>query len=157
MRRIGFVLMIGLVMAGNSGCLRKKVIEKGVILVHPRLIGTDSSNIDTDIVVVPDNIPKYPSNDTAVFKFIKDHLKYPIMAKECEIEGTSYAQFVVNKDGSVRHIKISRGIGAGCDEEAIRIVKLMAKLKPGLLNGNVAPGWYELPIEFKLPKKSKKK
>ena len=157
MKRIWFILMIGLMIISNSGCHRKKVDEKGVLFIDPRISKDIKINQDTDIVVVPDYIPKYPSNDTAVFKFIKDHLKYPLMAKEVEIEGTSYVRFEVNKDGSVTHVKTSRGLGGGCDEEAIKTVKLMAKMKPGLLNGKIAPGWYVIPIKFELPKKSVKK
>ena len=58
-------------------------------------------------------------------------MKYPQMARESHIEGPVYIEFVVEKDGSISNTKLLRGIGGGCDEEALRVVRNMPKWKPG--------------------------
>jgi protein TonB len=81
--------------------------------------------------------------------FIEMNLVYPSRAKASGISGTVYVQFTVNVDGSLSNISVLRGIGGGCDEEAIRIVKLMIrKWKAGKQNGKKVPTQMNLPIKF---------
>jgi protein TonB len=82
--------------------------------------------------------------------FLQRHLDYPYAAKENNIEGTVIIQFVVNEDGSVTEAKVLKGIGGGCNEEALRVVKSMPKWKPGKQNGRAVKVFYTLPIRFVL-------
>lgn len=66
------------------------------------------------------------------------------------LPGTVYVQFVVEKDGSISDVKVLRGIGGGCDEEAVRVVKSMPKWKPGKQRGQPVRVYYTLPIDFKI-------
>jgi len=69
--------------------------------------------------------PVYPGGPTAYRKFIKENLKYPIAAKTNKIEGTVFVKYSINHNGKVSEAKVIKGIGHGCDEEAIRIIKLL--------------------------------
>ena len=72
------------------------------------------------------------------------------MARENGIEGTVYIEFVIGKDGSVTGANVKRGIGGGCNEEALRVVNSMPKWKPGKQQGNPVKVKYTLPVKFKL-------
>ena len=80
---------------------------------------------------------------------IQSKIKYPEIAKKAGVEGRVFVQFVVNTDGNVVDPVVVRGIGAGCDEEAVRAVS-QAKFKPGRQRGKAVPVKMSLPITFKL-------
>ncbi|HCX75205.1 MAG TPA: energy transducer TonB, partial [Algoriphagus sp.] len=75
---------------------------------------------------------------------------YPEKAQSKEIEGTVIVSFIVEKDGSLSDIELMRGIGGGCDEEALRVVKGSGKWSPGEMNGSIVRTRMRLPIRFKL-------
>jgi len=79
-------------------------------------------------------------------------MKYPTRAREAGIEGTVHVSFVVWNDGSIRNTSILRGIGGGCDEEAIRVVNLMPKWKPGIQLTKKVNVQMSLPVKFVLNK-----
>ncbi len=79
--------------------------------------------------------PEFAGGQTGWGKYLQRSLRYPEMAKENNISGRVTMQFVVEKDGSLTDIKVLRGIGGGCDEEAIRVLKNGPKWKPGVQNG----------------------
>jgi len=85
-------------------------------------------------------------------QFISQNLKYPKTAAEMGISGKVYVQFEVDETGTIKNIKVLRGIGAGCDEEAVRIIKLMGKWKPGKQNGKAVKTTFTIPIVFVLKK-----
>lgn len=76
-------------------------------------------------------------------------IRYPEMARRAGIEGRVYVQFIVNERGEVENPQVIRGIGGGCDEEAIRAVR-QAKFKPGMQRGRPVRVQYSLPIVFRL-------
>jgi TonB family protein len=81
-------------------------------------------------------------------KFLEDHLNYPEAAKSAGIEGRVVVQFVVNTDGSISDALIVKHLGAGCEEEALRVIKSMPKWKPGKQNGAAIRVLYKQPISF---------
>ncbi len=80
---------------------------------------------------------------------VQEQIVYPELALKAGIEGRVIVQFVVTKDGSISDPVVVRGIGGGCDQEAIRAVKL-AKFQPGLQRGRPVSVRYSLPITFKI-------
>jgi protein TonB len=84
------------------------------------------------------------------YKYIKKALKYPSQARRMGVEGKVYVQFVVDKDGSLNEIKVIKGIGAGCDEEASRVIQEASKWKPGKQRGRAVKQRIVMPISFKL-------
>jgi protein TonB len=80
---------------------------------------------------------------------LQKNLRYPELARKAGIEGKVIIQFIVNKDGSVEQLRVVRGLGGGCNEEALRAVK-MAKFKPGRQRGEPVRVQYSLPVIFRL-------
>jgi TonB family protein len=80
-------------------------------------------------------MPSFPGGSSELTKFLDSNVKYPIIAKENYIEGKVMVKLLINSDGSISDITILKGLGAGCDEEAIRVIKLMPKWNPGLERG----------------------
>ena len=99
---------------------------------------------------VLDEAPEFPGGNEAFAKFITDNLHYPEEAKTKGIEGRVLVQFTVNTDGSIVNVELARGIGGGCDEEALRVVKSMPKWKPAIKDGKPVAGQFSLPIMFKM-------
>lgn len=83
-------------------------------------------------------------------EFLSANLKYPAEAKQMGIEGTVIAVFVVNSDGSISDVDILRGIGAGADEEALRVIRQSPDWSPGTQDGVALNNRMRLPIRFKL-------
>lgn len=92
--------------------------------------------------------PEFPGGDAALFKYLSDSIRYPVDARTKGIKGKVILSFVISKDGSVDDIVLLRGIGGGCDEESIRVVKSMPKWTPGRHKGNPVKVKYTLPINF---------
>ena len=82
---------------------------------------------------------------------IAKQVKYPEIAHKAGVEGRVFVQFVVNEEGSVEDVVVTRGIGAGCDEEAVRVVR-NAKFTPGIQEGEPVKVRMTLPVTFKLAK-----
>jgi protein TonB len=97
-----------------------------------------------------EQMPSFPDGQEAMYKFIYDRIKYPAIARENGISGQVIVQFVVSKDGEIQKAKVVRGIGGGCNEEALRVVNEMPKWKPGKHNGRPVPVTFTLPIKFVL-------
>ena len=95
-------------------------------------------------------MPQFPGGDQAMMKFVSENVQYPEEAKEKEISGRVMVGFIVEKDGSISDVKVVKGIGGGCDEEAVRVVKAMPKWKPGKEKGKPVRVSYIMPIFFKL-------
>jgi len=106
--------------------------------------------VEEEVFVIVEQTPEYPGGDEARLNFLRNNIKYPQMAREAGIQGTVYVGFVVEKDGSVTQVKVLRGIGGGCDEEAVRVTKMMPKWKAGKQRGKEVRVSYSMPIKFTL-------
>jgi protein TonB len=84
------------------------------------------------------------------YKYVAEKIKYPAQARRMGIEGRVFVEFVINKDGSLSDVKAIKGIGAGCDEEAVRIIQSAPSWNPGKQRGKAVKQRYTLPIIFKL-------
>jgi protein TonB len=98
----------------------------------------------------PEKAPEFQGGSEALLKYLMAETKYPQLAKESKIEGKVFVQFVVEKDGEVTEAKVLRGIGYGCDEEALRVVSGMSKWKPAEDKGKIVRSLMVLPFQFKL-------
>jgi protein TonB len=103
-----------------------------------------------------DVMPEYPGGHEALIKSIVNEFKYPEKAKKEGIEGKVLIEFVVDKSGNVSETKVIKGIGHGCDEEALRVVKLLKPFKPGMDKGKPVDVKMVIPIAFKLADKNEK-
>lgn len=111
----------------------------------------DSIRKSMGLPPMPAVYPSFPGGQEEMHKFLYTHFVYPAEAKENGIQGRAYVTFMVMKDGSISNIKVVRGPGYGCNEEAIRLVKMMPTWTPGYdSEGNPLEVKYTLPISFKL-------
>lgn len=97
-----------------------------------------------------EQMPQFPGGETAMFKYLSEHIVYPPMAQENNVQGRVVVQFVIKKDGSIGDVKVVRGKDPDLDREAVRVVKTFPKFTPGKMNGQPVNVWYTLPINFKL-------
>ncbi len=104
----------------------------------------------SSVFISVQQMPSFPGGDAARKKYLSGKLKYPVQASENGIQGAVFVSFVVKTDGSLANIKILHGIGGGCDEEALRVVKLMPRWKPGRQNGKSVRTLINMPVYFKL-------
>ena len=116
----------------------------------PVMTEEEPAPVAEEIFTFVEEYPEFPGGDKALREYILNTIKYPEVARTSGITGTVYVQFVVEKDGSISDVKVVRGIGGGCDEEAVRVVKSMPRWKPGKQRGQPVRVYFTLPIEFKL-------
>jgi len=105
---------------------------------------------EATIFTVVESMPEFKGGMGELYSYLGNNIKYPVMAKESGIQGKVYVTFVVERDGSITDVKVLRGIGGGCDEEAIRVVGGMPKWKPGKQRGKPVRVQYNLPVRFTL-------
>ena len=105
---------------------------------------------EQEIFQIVEEMPAYPGGEQKLMEFIAKGIKYPQIARETGIQGRVFVGFVIEPDGSVSNVKVLRGIGGGCDEEAMRVVKSMPKWKPGKQRGKAVRVSYMLPVNFTL-------
>lgn len=86
----------------------------------------------------------------AFYKYVGEKMKYPAQARRMGIEGRVFVEFVINKDGSISDVRAVKGIGAGCDEEAVRVLQSAPAWSPGKQRGKSVKQRMVLPITFKL-------
>ncbi len=104
---------------------------------------------DVDFIIV-EQMPEFENGVKAMYDFLSKNMVYPTIARENGIDGTVYVGFVVNKDGVIRDVHVKRGIGGGCNEEAMRVVKMMPHWKAGKQNGKAVNVAFTIPVKFKL-------
>lgn len=94
--------------------------------------------------------PEFPGGMDELYKYLAQNIQYPEQAKQENIQGRVVISFVIEKDGSIAEVQVLRGIGGGCDEEALRVVNAMPKWTPGKVRGENVRVKYALPVTFKL-------
>ncbi|MDP4657246.1 MAG: energy transducer TonB [Algoriphagus sp.] len=94
--------------------------------------------------------PNPPGGMSGWNKYLSNNLKYPTQARRMGVEGTVIVVFVINTDGSIQDVEVLRGIGGGCDEEAVKVVTKAPKWEPGKQRGKPVRTRMRLPIRFKL-------
>ena len=109
----------------------------------------EEEEVDEIFTIVEDQ-PTPIGGMSAFYQYVQKKLKYPAQARRMGIEGKVFVQFVVDKDGSITEVKAVKGIGAGCDEEAVRVIQGSPKWKAGKQRGRSVKVRMILPITFKL-------
>jgi TonB family protein len=105
---------------------------------------------DTLIFTRVEHGPEFPGGMDQFYRYLARTIKYPMAAYKNNTQGKVIIQMVVEKDGSLTHINVARGIGDGCDEEAVRVMKRCPKWKPGTQNGREVRVVNSVPINFTL-------
>jgi TonB family protein len=100
-------------------------------------------------------MPQFSGGPEDIQHFFQENINYPEEAIKKRVTGTVFVTFIVNKDGTITNIKILKGIGAGCDEEVLRVVKMMPKWTPGKSKGEPVNVIFNIPVKFVLDKDKK--
>lgn len=112
--------------------------------------GKEGPPDDGGVHMSPEVWPQFPGGDDALFRYLTTHIQYPSLAKDIGIQGVVYLRFTIDQFGNVRDVTVERGIGGGCDEEAVRVISKMPRWKPGKQGGRAVKVSYILPVKFAL-------
>ena len=125
--------------------------DKEEVVIAAPIEAPEEEEEEEVIFVVVESMPEFPGGQQALFKYINENVKYPVIAQENGIQGRVICQFVVNKDGSIVDIEVVRSGGdPSLDKEAVRVIKSMPKWKPGKQRGKPVRVKFTVPINFKL-------
>jgi TonB family protein len=105
---------------------------------------------NNQVFVVVEQMPEFPGGMDGMMQYLGRNISYPAEARQHDIQGTVFAQFVVQADGAVTDVKVTKGISGGCNAEAVRVIQAMPPWKPGKQNGKPVAVQYSLPIRFTL-------
>lgn len=110
----------------------------------------DSTKKEEEIFAFVEIMPEFTGGEAALLRFLQMNIRYPAEAVTKNIQGTVMVEFVVEKDGSISQPRVVKGIGGGCNEESLRVIRLMPKWKPAKQKGKNVRVYYTVPIVFRL-------
>jgi periplasmic protein TonB len=128
----------------------QRIADAAPIMVQPVIV--EEKEDPHQIFTIVEEIAVPVGGLTVFYDYVKENLRYPAPAKRMEIEGRVFVQFIVEKDGSITDVQAIKGIGGGCDEEAVRVVEHGSKWKPAKQRGKPVRQRMVLPITFILAK-----
>ncbi|MFZ4705843.1 MAG: energy transducer TonB [Bacteroidales bacterium] len=136
----------------NQDDLNKKPIEAVAVEEVSAAVVEEVIEVEEakPIFTIVEEMPSFPGGEGELAKFLGANIVYPQIAKESGIQGTVYVSFVVDSKGKVTDVRVLRGIGGGCDEEALRVVRMMPSWRPGKQNGQSVRVQFNMPIRFTL-------
>ena len=127
--------------------------DKKIVMQNetPPVQKTVATQADTGrIFRIVEKMPEFPGGTKALLHYLATNIKYPAEARKANIQGRVFIQFIVEKDGSISHVRVLKGIGHGCDKESVAVVKNMPRWIPGYQKGKPVRVEYNLPIKFSL-------
>ena len=135
--------------------VREVVVDRGVDEVIEVVGTTQQVEIQDDREEIPQFLvveeqAMYPGGDVALLKYIGDNIVYPERAKENNIQGRVYIEFVVTSRGNIGEVRVMRGVDAELDAEAVRVIRTIEGFRPGRQGGVAVPVWYRVPVLYQL-------
>jgi TonB family protein len=145
-----------------DGLVDYSKVEKIPIPTNKRTVKLKTPNNNDTLLVAKEpepplvgqvigDMPEFPGGTEKLFEFLKENIHYPEIAEENGVQGRVVVTFVVEVDGSISETKVVKSVDTSLDEEAIRVVKLLPKWNPAMLNGKPVRSKYTVPITFRLP------
>lgn len=136
----------------SKAAVSNVVFDKGTDdIVAPVATANNQITEETDQPFVSvELMPQFPGGEMEMIKFIRYNVQYPTRATEMHISGTVLVNFVIDRDGKITRLKVIRGIGGGCDEEAVRVLSKMPTWSPGKQGGKTVLVSFTVPIKFTL-------
>lgn len=110
----------------------------------------DIKPVEEEVFTVVEQQAEFQGGQSAMGKFLQKNLRYPPPAQRANVSGKVFLSFVVDRNGDISDVSVLKGLGFGCDEEAIRVVKSMPKWNPGKQSGRSVKSKFNLPISFVL-------
>lgn len=120
--------------------------------INDTLSPSEEEIVEQPIYNVIDQMPEFPGGIDKLPQFINDNIQYPTKAQTEGIQGRVIVQFTVDEDGYIIEPNIVRSVEPSLDKEALRIIKMLPKWKPGTLKGKAIKVEYTVPVAFKLNK-----
>lgn len=121
---------------------------------YPDIYTNPYSNIDTTgtnkVYDVVEQMPSFPGVYSALMQYLANNIKYPVVAQEKRIQGRVVTSFIVERDGSISNVGVTRGVHPILDREAMRVVRSMPRWTPGKQNGQTVRVKYNVPVSFRL-------
>jgi protein TonB len=130
--------------------INAEVDQQEVIEEYVPVEAEEEEVVEQEIFQIVEEMPSFPGGEAKLMEYVAKNIKYPQIARETGIQGRVFVGFVVEPDGSISNVKLLRGIGGGCDEEAMRVIKSLPKWKPGKQRGKAVRVSYQIPVFFKL-------
>jgi TonB family protein len=124
--------------------------QQGAAMAAVTADGTQTDASGKQIVSRIERGAEFPGGIQAFGDYLSENIRYPVEARQKNVQGKVFCSFIVEKDGSISGLKVVRGIGSGADEEAIRVLSAMPKWEPGTQNGANVRQLYTVPISFSL-------
>jgi protein TonB len=112
--------------------------------------GSGTGSSEGEFTVSPEIMPEFIGGEDALIRFLNQKVKYPNYEILQELEGTVIVEFLVDKDGSISHAKVIKSATPGFDKEALRVVRMMPRWKPGIQGGEPVKVLFNVPITFQL-------
>ena len=151
LEKSGFETMIKTIIVKEGEVLKlNEKMEEKMVVENNSLKEENHKNSEDEVLKVVEEMPEFPGGSAQMMRYIQNNIRYPMTARESDIQGRVFVSFVVEPDGSITNVEVTRGIGGGCDEEALRLVQSMPNWKPGKVRGSAVRVSYTLPIVFKL-------
>jgi TonB family protein len=104
--------------------------------------------VNGEVLTLVEEVPEFKGGTKAMYKYLGENIKYPEAAERANVGGTVFVSFVVTTKGEIADVNMLKGIGFGCDEEAMRVVRQMPRWTPAQHQGRVVNVKYNLPIRF---------
>ncbi len=136
----------------------RKMFLLAVVVFPPAVFAqtTADSASSEKIFSSVEQMPVFPGGEDSLWNFLRENIQYPETALRAMTEGTVYISFVVDRTGLPGKVKVIRGVGKDLDAEAVRVVRLMPRWKPGRQGAIPVNVYYTLPIKFTLDRGEKK-
>lgn len=150
MKKLSLLLLSAAIVACAADDL--EVAPDGSDLQVAEII-TETETETDEVFHIVEDMPSFPGGQEAYYKYLGSNIEYPKQARELGIEGRVFITFVVNKDGSLSDLQLARGIGGGCDEEALRVFMESPNWVPGKQRGKVVKTRMQAAVTFELGEK----
>jgi protein TonB len=105
---------------------------------------------EEEVFHIVEKMPMFPGGEIEMLKFLANNIQYPKEAIQLGIEGKVFIQFTVDKNGNIKDAKVVKGIGGGCENEALRVINMMPAWEPGMINNKAVSVKFVIPITFKI-------
>ena len=137
-----------LVIGDGSGAVEGADVKEAA--PETAIDNSDASADEPIKFTVVQKIPEFPGGWSAFMQWLTKNLKYPSAAQKNKVQGTVVITFIVNKDGSIAETKVSTSVDPVLDAEALRVMKMMPKWKPGMDRNKVCRTMIAVPVVFQL-------
>lgn len=144
--KIQFITPLFLLLSTAAFSQNDIVIEKEKSPIHPQ----EQNDTDEEVFTIVEEMPQYPGGQIELAKFVAQNVEYPDEARENDIQGKVYVQFIINKNGEAVKARIVRTAHPLLDQAALDVINKLQKFTPGKQRGKLVNVYYTMPINFML-------